>query len=184
MNDRLRIASEQLAAIMPTRASGWDDLIISEALSAADALIAAAGEKKARGPMPGEIDYAYLAQHNDALTAACNTARSKLATAEGIIEDLKAQLTAALADNERMRESAVSRLEYNQQVARAYAAEGIVDDLKGQIARLTRQLEPLTEEQARGLVGNPTAIGAAAYMSSAGWIAADAAIRAAREGER
>ena len=83
-------------------------------------------------------------------------------------DDLRAKVARLQAE---LRETAAKR---DDEISRNLAYE----------AELAKFTGPLTDEQARSLVGNPTAIGAASFMSSVGWHAADAAIRAAREGER
>lgn len=95
---------------------------------------------------------------NDRLRIA---AMALLATAEGIIDDLKAQLTAALEDNERLNTEAQRLRELFESGAGEIAALKAADShclcradvwqLEQQVAALKRQMAPLTEEEALGI---------------------------------
>lgn len=130
MNDRLRIASEQLAAMVPlaaehgVRVDGQEvrgcqnDVLSRTALSLADALLAAAGERE------------------DSMAVA--SLRARVRELENIITDGK-------AGNERLS----GRI--NEERARAEAAEA-------KVARLERQLEPLTEGEAKEIADMTTGL--------------------------
>lgn len=74
MNDRLRIASEQLASMQHMDRADR----VRAALEEADALLAAAGEQETREPKPGEIDRYYLEQALAAAEARAAALQAKL----------------------------------------------------------------------------------------------------------
>jgi len=113
MNDRLRIAAMNVTAMLANdKWQTWAPILISRnAVVMADALLAAAGEKESVSIMSqpvSRIEY--------------DKQVARAYAAEGIVDDLKAQLTAALEDNERLRGGALN-VAYGNMFARAEAAE-------------------------------------------------------------
>ena len=145
MNDRLRIAAMNVTAMLANdKWQTWAPILISRnAVVMADALLAAAGEKESVSIMSqpvSRIEY--------------DKQVARAYAAEGIVDDLKAQLTAALEDNERMRGGALN-VAYGNMFARAEAAEAEAQRLRDlvesgavEVAALKRQMEPLTEREA------------------------------------
>lgn len=129
MNDRLKIASEQLAALLLAAADhGVTDcptgmtqaeFLVGAALSYADALIAAAGEQEKNDGW-----HALSARQHDA------------------IRDLEAKCAALEAESAAWKNKAVGQEDYSREVI----------ELRAEVARLRRQAEPLTEEEGMNVV--------------------------------